>query len=273
VCFIVKENRTFDQVLGDLGRGNGDPALVNFGESATPIQHYLAKQFITFDNLYVDGEVSTTGHSITASSYASPYLQLMSTLDYSNRLDANSSFIPGGFSPVYIWDALGAQNINYRVYGEAVYFQSLYLLGVKYFGPQSALAAKLRYLSSPADTAQNVSGQITNLFAPHLPETTSPSALRGLLNDPQFGPAFSQLLTGDNSLYQATQSNQNCFTNLVNYLLHYQFNYSVVDLNVSDLDRAAAWIQDFQLKDAFGIVEPFHYMTCPTITPVETSLG
>jgi hypothetical protein len=263
VFFIVKENRTYDQVLGDLGRGNGDPTLVNFGASVTPIQHYLAQEFMTLDNLYVDGEVSTTGHSITASSYASPYLQLITSLDYSSRLGANSDFVPGGFSPSYIWDALAAQNINYRIYGEAVYFQSLYLLVVKYFGPQSSLAAKLRYLSSPAETAQNVSSEITSLFNPYLSQTTSASGMTSLLSNPQFGQSFSQVLTGDNSLYQATQTNQNFFTDLVNYLLHIQFNYSVFNLNVSDLDRAAAWMQDFEWKDALGIVEPFHYLTLP----------
>ncbi len=273
VFFIVKENRTFDQVLGDLGKGNGDPALVNFGASITPIQHYLANEFITLDNLYVDGEVSTTGHSFTTSGYASPYLQLLTSLDYSGRLDASSSFVLGGFSPYYIWDALGAQNIKYRVYGEAVYLQSLYLLIVKYFGPQSSLAAKLQYLSTSADAAQSVSSQITGLFAPHISQTTSTNAMASLLNDPQFGPAFSQILTGDNSFYQATQNSSKFFTDLVSYLMHLQFNYAFFDLNVSDLDRAAAWMQDFQQKDALGTVEAFHYMTLPNDHTGGNTLG
>ncbi len=272
VFFIVKENRTYDQILGDLGQGNGDPALVNFGAAVTPIQHYLAQEFVTLDNLYVDGEVSTTGHSITTSTYASPYLQMLTSLDYSSRLDANSAFDSGGFSPLYIWDALGAQNITYRVYGEAEYLQSLYLLIVKYFGPQSSLAAKVQSASSPANTAQ-ISTQITNLFAPHLPQTTSAGALQGLLNQPQFGQAFSQIMTGDNSLYEATQSNSDFLIDLASYLLHIQFNYSFFDLNVSDLDRAAAWMQDFQWKDALGLVESFHYMTLPNDHTGGNSLG
>ena len=270
--FIVKENRTYDQILGDLGKGNGDPTLVNFGNAVTPIQHYLANAFITFDNLYVDGEVSTTGHSITASSYASPYLQLITSLDYSDRLDANSSFVAGGFSPTYIWDVLAAGNIGYRVYGEAVYFQSLYLLGVKYFGPQSALAASLRALSNP-QTSQSVATQLTNLFASHISQTSNASSLAALLKDPQFGPSLSQVLTGGNTLYQSIETNGNFFADLVNFFLHYQFNYSVFDLNVSDLDRAAAWIQDFQFKDALGLVEPFHYITLPNDHTGGNTLG
>ena len=67
------------------------------------------------------------------------------SLDYSSRLEpANSAFDSGGFSPLHLRDALGAQNITYRIYGEAEYLQSLYLLIVKYFGPQSSLAAKMQ---------------------------------------------------------------------------------------------------------------------------------
>ena len=61
VIYIVKENRTYDQVLGDLGRGNSDPALALFGESVTPNQHALARNFVTLDNFYDSGETSGNG--------------------------------------------------------------------------------------------------------------------------------------------------------------------------------------------------------------------
>jgi YVTN family beta-propeller protein len=61
VIYIVKENRTYDQVLGDLDRGNGDPALAEFGNMITPNQHQLAKQFVDLDNFYCSGEVSGNG--------------------------------------------------------------------------------------------------------------------------------------------------------------------------------------------------------------------
>jgi YVTN family beta-propeller protein len=61
VIYIVKENRTYDQVLGDLGRGNGDPNLTLFGEAITPNEHALARRFVTLDNFYDSGEVSGNG--------------------------------------------------------------------------------------------------------------------------------------------------------------------------------------------------------------------
>jgi hypothetical protein len=61
VIYIVKENRTYDQVLGDLDRGNGDPGLAEFGKVITPNQHGLADQFVDLDNFYCSGEVSGNG--------------------------------------------------------------------------------------------------------------------------------------------------------------------------------------------------------------------
>jgi YVTN family beta-propeller protein len=61
VVYVIKENRSYDQVLGDLGRGNGEAALVLFGEAITPNQHALARQFVTLDNFYAAGEISGNG--------------------------------------------------------------------------------------------------------------------------------------------------------------------------------------------------------------------
>jgi len=60
IFYIIKENRTYDQVLGDIPQGNGDTSLVLFGEKYTPNQHALASEFVLLDNFYVDGEVSAT---------------------------------------------------------------------------------------------------------------------------------------------------------------------------------------------------------------------
>src|SRR5262249_41637618 len=62
VIYLVKENRTYDQVLGDLDRGNGDPALVDFGEAITPNFHAVAQQFVDLDNFYNTADVSGDGH-------------------------------------------------------------------------------------------------------------------------------------------------------------------------------------------------------------------
>src|ERR1043166_2324891 len=58
VFYIIKENRTYDQVLGDLGKGNGDPRLTMFGEAVSPVHHQLAREFVTLDNFFVNGEIS-----------------------------------------------------------------------------------------------------------------------------------------------------------------------------------------------------------------------
>ncbi|HLI84072.1 MAG TPA: alkaline phosphatase family protein [Bryobacteraceae bacterium] len=263
VFFIVKENRTYDQILGDLGKGNGDASLTMFGNSITPIEHYLANEFVTLDNTYVDGEVSTTGHSVTSSGYASPYLQMLVSLDYSGRTEDSSANYPGGYSPSFIWDAMAAKNINYRIFGEAEYLQSLYWLIVQYFGPQSSLAGKVSYLLTSTDRTQQVMETLGGIFTPKLQQTASSSGLTSLLGDPSTGPAVSQALTGDNSLYQAAQTNAGFLAALVNYFLHLQLNYAPFDLNVSDLTRVAAWMTDFQVKDALGLVEPFQYMILP----------
>src|SRR5262249_23745115 len=62
VIYIIKENRTYDQVFGDVKEGNGDPSLVMFGREVTPNHHKLAREFVLLDNLYCNGQVSRDGH-------------------------------------------------------------------------------------------------------------------------------------------------------------------------------------------------------------------
>ncbi len=121
VFYIVKENRTYDQVLGDLPEGNGDPSLVLFGKEVTPNQHAVAQQFVLFDNFYVNGEVSADGHNWSLGAYADDYLEKTWPTgyggkggDYSaegNRKIANNK---NGF----IWDYANRAGISYRTYGE-----------------------------------------------------------------------------------------------------------------------------------------------------------
>src|SRR5207302_8242343 len=85
IFYIIKENRTYDQVLGDLKRGNGDPKLALFDESVSPIQHQLAKQYVTLDNFFCNGEISVLGHSFTTSGYASPFIEWFGNVTYSLR--------------------------------------------------------------------------------------------------------------------------------------------------------------------------------------------
>jgi YVTN family beta-propeller protein len=75
VVYVIKENRTYDQVLGDMKEGNGDAKLVMFGEEVTPNQHALARQFTLFDNFYCSGVLSADGHSWVNAAYVTDYLE------------------------------------------------------------------------------------------------------------------------------------------------------------------------------------------------------
>jgi YVTN family beta-propeller protein len=127
VIYVMKENRTYDQVLGDLGRGNGDPTLAIFGEKVTPNHHALARQFVTFDNFYCDGEVSADGWTWSNAANANTYNQKNWPLDYGSagRLydfggfgDPETAAFPGDSAEgPFLWDRLATRKISYRNYG------------------------------------------------------------------------------------------------------------------------------------------------------------
>ncbi len=120
VFYIVKENRTYDQVLGDVKEGNGDTSLVLFGEKVTPNQHKLVKDFALLDNFYVDGEVSADGHNWSLGAYATDYLEKTWVTSYGGR---GGSYDGEGHRKIannkaYIWDHCKAAGVSYRTYGE-----------------------------------------------------------------------------------------------------------------------------------------------------------
>jgi phospholipase C len=121
VFYVIKENRTYDQVLSDIPGGNGDTSLLLFGERITPNQHKLAKEFVLLDNFYVDGEVSADGHNWTMGAYATDFLEKNWPTNYSGRGgDYNGEGTreiannKGGF----IWDHCKKAGVSYRSYGE-----------------------------------------------------------------------------------------------------------------------------------------------------------
>ncbi len=85
VIFIIKENRTYDQILGDLEIGNGDPALAEFGAALTPNQHNLANTFVTLDNFYDSAEVSYDGWAWSTSAQAQGVIESQYPLAYAGR--------------------------------------------------------------------------------------------------------------------------------------------------------------------------------------------
>jgi YVTN family beta-propeller protein len=121
VFYVIKENRTYDQILGDMPEGNGDTALVLFGKKITPNQHALAHEFVLLDNFYVDGEVSADGHSWTMGAYATDFLEKTWPTSYGRR---GGSYDAEGFRSIannkngFIWDYCKRAGVTYRTYGE-----------------------------------------------------------------------------------------------------------------------------------------------------------
>jgi DNA-binding beta-propeller fold protein YncE len=124
VLYIIKENRTYDQVFGDMGKGNGDPNLCLFGKDVTPNHHALAEQFVLLDNLYCSGEVSADGHPWSTSAYATDFTQRSWVLSYSGHGGTDHSDSVADPKGGYIWDACNRKGLSYRSYGEYVYASS-----------------------------------------------------------------------------------------------------------------------------------------------------
>jgi phospholipase C len=120
VIYIIKENRTYDQVFGDVKKGNGDPSLVMFGARVTPNHHKLAEEFVLLDNLYCNGQVSADGHPWSTMAYNTDYIARNWHLTYSGRKgvidddDGDLAKAPSG----YLWDTCARAGLSYRSYGE-----------------------------------------------------------------------------------------------------------------------------------------------------------
>ncbi|HNZ17881.1 MAG TPA: bifunctional YncE family protein/alkaline phosphatase family protein [Candidatus Hydrogenedentes bacterium] len=117
VIYIIKENRTYDQVLGDLPQGNGDPRITLFGREVTPNQHAIVETFVLLDNLYCDAEVSVDGHQWSNAAYATDFTEKSWPASYGGKSDSPRSpaVIPGAG---YLWDQCARKGLTYRSYGE-----------------------------------------------------------------------------------------------------------------------------------------------------------
>lgn len=120
VIYIVKENRTYDQVLGDMKEGNGDPALVLFGENVSPNHHKLAREFVLLDNFYVNADVSADGHNWSTSAIANDYVEKLWPNQYAGRRKTYdfeggepASQPPAG----YLWTNAAAAGLSLRNFG------------------------------------------------------------------------------------------------------------------------------------------------------------
>ncbi len=122
--YIVKENRTYDQVFGDMPNGNGDPNLCIFGENVTPNHHKLAREFVLLDNFYVDGEVSADGHQWTMGAYASDYVEKSWPLVYRSGGKKKIGYPAEGSGGKVaednrlFWDVCKEKNVSFFSFGE-----------------------------------------------------------------------------------------------------------------------------------------------------------
>jgi DNA-binding beta-propeller fold protein YncE len=123
VFYVIKENRTYDQVFGDMKEGNGDSTLVLFGNKITPNIHNIASQFVLLDNLFANAEISAQGHNWSTAAYCTDYVEKSWPSNYGGR-GASYEF-EGGYptaspSAGYIWDLCFKHGITFRDYGEFV---------------------------------------------------------------------------------------------------------------------------------------------------------
>jgi DNA-binding beta-propeller fold protein YncE len=134
VIYVLKENRTYDQIFGDLPVGDGDPSLTMYGKDITPNQHKLALQFGVLDNFYDSGEVSGDGHLWSTAATTSDYNEKTWPIGYRSRERTDDwgggvaeelpleQGIPDIDDPAtgFLWDNLARRGLSYRIYGEFI---------------------------------------------------------------------------------------------------------------------------------------------------------
>jgi YVTN family beta-propeller protein len=124
--YIIKENRTYDHVFGDIKGANGDPDLCIFPEKVTPNHHALVKQFVVLDNFYVESEVSADGHEWTMAAYATDFVEKTWPLMYRGSREGKLKYPAEGNFPIaasaggYLWDRAAQAKVSYRSYGEFI---------------------------------------------------------------------------------------------------------------------------------------------------------
>jgi YVTN family beta-propeller protein len=121
VFYVIKENRTYDQVLADVKGGNGDTSLLLFGRKVTPNQHAIAEGFVLLDNFFVDAEVSADGHNWSMGALANDYLEKTWPSSYGGR---GGTYGGEGEREIannkdgFIWNNCHRYGVSFRTYGE-----------------------------------------------------------------------------------------------------------------------------------------------------------
>ncbi len=124
--YIIKENRTYDQVFGDVTAGNGDPTLCLFPAAVTPNHHALVEEFVLLDNFYAEGEVSADGHEWSMGAYATDFVEKLWPLNYRGEdVDKIGYVSEGNYKNAtpkggYLWDRAREAGVTYYSFGEFV---------------------------------------------------------------------------------------------------------------------------------------------------------
>lgn len=210
VIYVIRENRSYDQVFGDEAFADGDPDVTIFGREVTPNGHALAERFGLFDNFYVDAEGSSDGHNWSTAADASDYtermhLQAGRPYDFEGASEINKA--PGG----YLWDAAAAARITYRDYGE------WYSLDADQDGSRGRAIPAGSPCAGPISTNYLTGAKV--FYYEREPVVTVPSGdvlclPRQRLDDDRISPALAG---------------------------HYDPQFRSWDLRYTDLDREAEW--------------------------------
>jgi YVTN family beta-propeller protein len=278
IFYVIRENRTYDQILGDLSPGNGDPGLCLYPEAKSPNAHQLSREFVTLDNFFVDGEISALGHSFTTSGYASPFLEWIANTGYSGRFDwqdpddAKSpakylypyGTIPAVYSPQYLWDSLDDAGLSYKIYGEPYYLNTKpYRILCRTYGADSALAKAYYDNTLKLANYKDRGLGFTQMFADYYREALTQADAAKLLENPKFLSDFSNYYLGDQSLADAIVKDPALKAQFADFLFKYSLNYPSWNLEVSDLERIKDWKEDFKHQVDSNSVPSLEYFWLP----------
>ena len=160
VVYIIKENRTYDQVFGDLGEGDGDPRLLFFGADSTPNHRALARRFGLFDRFFTNAEVSSQGHLWSTAAYVTDYAEKTVPSLYSNRradVDGEEAAEP---ERGFLWTLALEKGITFRDYGEMVHGPQGWPVTQRQIGADVRIAELERF---------SAEGEMPQLEVLHLP--------------------------------------------------------------------------------------------------------
>jgi YVTN family beta-propeller protein len=190
VIYVVKENRTYDQEFGSLGKGNGDPSLNLFGEESAPNSRALERQYVTFDNFYADAEISAQGWNWAVAANSNPFSEALWPANYSGR---NAPYPSENGDPAiapnrqpadaYIWDRLADAGVSFRNYG--------FYVGAD---PTGAFHADDPRLDANTDHAFRG----YDLACPDSPDTFTPRKACGTARYAEWKREFDQYVAGGN---------------------------------------------------------------------------